>query len=142
MSGLNLYDIEERLRDFFDADSHGTIAVYLFGSVARGTAGRDSDVDVAVLYDKSPPKTFDALPMRLEGSLERLFGRPVNVIPLNHASADLRHRVLRDGKLLLDRAPSLRIRFEVRTRNEYFDLQPILNRYRKLQTAAVPKESP
>ncbi len=39
--------------------------------------------------------------------------------------------MLRDGVLLLDRDPSARIRFEVRARNEFFDLQPILALYRR-----------
>ena len=51
---------------------------------------------------------------------------------MNRAPVDLRTRVLRDGVLLVDRDPSLRIRFEVRTRNEWFDLQPILREYRRM----------
>jgi len=38
--------------------------------------------------------------------------------------------------LLLDRDRAARIRFEVRARNEYFDLLPTLNRYRRRETAA------
>jgi len=38
--------------------------------------------------------------------------------------------VLRDGRLVVDRDRSARIAFEVRTRNEAFDLEPILRRYR------------
>jgi len=53
------------------------------------------------------------------------------LIVLNRAPTDLVHRVLRDGRLLLDRDPSKRIRFEVRKRNEYFDLEPALRRYRE-----------
>ena len=37
---------------------------------------------------------------------------------------------------LLERNPSTRIRFEVRARNEFFDLQPILDRYRRRPVAA------
>jgi hypothetical protein len=55
---------------------------------------------------------------------------------LNTAPVSLVHRVLRDGVLVLDRAPSARIRFEVRARNEFFDLQPILARYRRRALAA------
>jgi hypothetical protein len=33
--------------------------------------------------------------------------------------------------LVLDSAKSARIRFEVKARNEFFDLQPILARYRR-----------
>jgi len=54
-------------------------------------------------------------------------------VVLNRAPVDLVHRVLRDGILLLDRDPSGRIRFEVRARNEYFDLLPHLRRYRRMQ---------
>jgi len=42
------------------------------------------------------------------------------------------YRVLRDGRLLLDRDPSTRIRFETSARREYFDLLPYVRRYRRL----------
>ena len=123
--------IEQTLREFFATQPDGIIAAYLFGSVARGTAGARSDVDVAVLYAAAPPATLEGWPFDLETRIGELVGRPVQVIVLNTARAGLVHRVLRDGVLLLDRAPSARIRFEVRARNEFFDLQPILARYRR-----------
>ncbi len=88
---------------------------------------------MAVLSRHTPAVTFDALPLRLEGEIERLLRRPTQVVAMNSAPADLRARVLRDGVLLVDRDPSLRIRFEVRTRNEWFDLQPVLREYRRLE---------
>jgi hypothetical protein len=42
----------------------------------------------------------------------------------------------RDGDLLVDRDPSRRIRFEVGRRNEYFDLQPIRDAYRRVPARA------
>ena len=105
--------------------------MYLFGSVARGEAGPDSDVDIGVLFSAEPAPTLDSPPLDLEGELERRLGRRVQVVALNRASADLVHRVLRDGKLVLDREPAARIRFEVRRRNEYFDLAPIRRLYRR-----------
>ena len=123
--------IEQVLREFFSTLPDGIIAAYLFGSAARGTAGPRSDVDVAVLYAAAPPATLEGLPLDLETRIGQLVGRPVQVIVLNSAPVGLVHRVLRDGVLLLDRAPGVRIRFEVRARNEFFDLQPILARYRR-----------
>ena len=122
---------EQVLREFFTAQAGEVVAAYLFGSVARGTAGARSDVDVAVLYAAPPPPTLEGLPLDLEARIERLVGRPAQVIVLNTAPVGLAHRVLRDGVLLLDRDPSARIRFEVRARNEFFDLQPIVARYRR-----------
>lgn len=48
------------MRDFFQSDPHGAVAVYLFGSVARGTAKEKSDVDVATLYPQDPPRAYEA----------------------------------------------------------------------------------
>ena len=126
-------DVEAALRDFFTADHHGAAVVYLFGSVARRTATRRSDVDVGVLFEKDPPKTLAGLHVDLAQDLEAVLRRRVDLVILNWADADLVHRVLRDGRLILDRDPSARIRFEVRKRNEYFDLFPFLQRYRDVR---------
>ena len=107
------------------------MAVYLFGSVARGEARTDSDVDVGILFEKDPPATLDAPQFGIEAALERKLGRAVQVVALNRASSDLVHRVLRDGRIVLDRDRAARIRFEVRKRNEYFDMAPIRRLYRR-----------
>ena len=112
------------------------IAAYLFGSVARGTATPDSDVDVGILLSSEPSGTLDDLYLTLEGDLERALGRRVQIIVLNNAPADLVHRVLRDGRLLLDRDRAARIRFEVDMRNRYFDLMPVLENYRKQKVSS------
>lgn len=129
-------EVERSLAAALERAPEPIAAAYLFGSVARGTAGPDSDVDLAVLYAADPPGTLEARPFRLEAELERALGRPVQVVLLNDAPADLVHRVLRDGRLVLERDRSARIRFEVRARAEYFDLLPILRRYRRLDRRA------
>lgn len=127
---------EHVLREFFAAQPREIIAAFLFGSVARGTARARSDVDVAVLYAALRPATLEGLPLDFEARIEKLMGRPAQVIMLNTAPVGLVHRVLRDGVLLLDRDPSARIKFEVRARNEFFDLQPIVARYRHPRVTA------
>ena len=107
----------------------GLVAAYLFGSRARGTAGAESDVDIA-LWLKTAPRTLEELPLELGAQLEQQLGTKADVVVLNGASTDLIHRVLRDGVLLVERDRSARIRFEVRARSDYFDLLPIRNAYR------------
>jgi predicted nucleotidyltransferase len=126
--------IEPRLREFLTerAEREGIAAAYLFGSVARGTAGPRSDVDVGILYEEDPPLTLEGLGLRLEGDLESLLGKPVQVVVLNRAPVDLAVRVLRDGKLLVDRDRTKRIDFEVKTRFELWDLEPYLKMYRRM----------
>ena len=111
-------------------------AAYLFGSVARGEARADSDVDVGLLYETAPAATLAAQPFLAAGDLEVRLGRPVDLVVMNTAPVDLVHRILRDGILLLQPNPSARIAFEVRARNAYWDLLPILQRYRRTGSAA------
>lgn len=122
-------EIETVVRDAV-ASHPEVLAVYLFGSVARGSTRAGSDIDLGVLSCAAPPPTLDGLLLGVEGDIERELGAPVQVVVLNTAPPDLVHRVLRDGRLLIDRDPSFRIRFEVRARNEFFDVQPTLDRDR------------
>lgn len=108
------------------------VAVYLYGSHARGTAGATSDVDLAILLAEAPAPTLKSLARDIESEIERALRCPVEIIVLNGACADLVHRILRDGKVLLDRDRAIRIRFEVQARNEYFDLAPLRRLYRRL----------
>jgi predicted nucleotidyltransferase len=130
------FAVARSLQQWFEADAHGAAAVHLFGSVARDTARPDSDVDVGVLLAKPPPSTLEGHPFDLADALERLVGRPVDVLVLNTAPADLRMRVLRDGQLVFEGDASARVRFEVATRNEAFDLEPILREYRRPRASA------
>jgi predicted nucleotidyltransferase len=125
--------IEGKLRELLAAraEADGIAAAYLFGSVARGTARPGSDVDVGVLYEIDPPKTLEAR-FGLESDLELALHVPVQVVVLNDAPVDLIVRVLRDGKLIVERDRPCRVRFEVRSRNEFWDLEPYLKLYRRM----------
>lgn len=80
--------INERLRRF-DA------RILLYGSRARGTAGRSSDVDVAVLANQPlPVDLLSRLREELEESPIRL---PVEIMDLREANPALRERVLREA---------------------------------------------
>ena len=116
--------------------TRGIVAVYLFGSVARGDATAQSDVDLGLLYAEAPAHTLAAQPFALEAELAEVLGYPVQCVVMNTAPPDLVHRILRDQTLLVDRDRSLRIRFEVKMRNDYYDLKPIRDRYRRANRVA------
>jgi uncharacterized protein len=119
-----------QLQAFFVGAAEEIVCVYLYGSVARGESQAQSDIDLAVLYAQDPPRTLEGLGFDLSDKLERYLRKPVDLVVLNRAPVDLIHRVLRDGVLVYDRNPSVRIRFEVKVRNDYFDLLPYLQQYR------------
>jgi predicted nucleotidyltransferase len=120
--------LAELLREAFAGEA--CVAAWLFGSEARGDAGPGSDVDVGVLFGRPRPTTLGGLPTRLHGALEAALDRPVDLVILDGADPDLIHRVLRDGVLLVDKDRSARIAFEVRSRNLWFDLEPVRKLYR------------
>lgn len=119
------------LRSFFAARGPSIVCAYLYGSVARGQARAGSDVDIGVLFRDPPPATLDGLAFDLAGEIERVIGRPVDLIVLNRAPPDLVHRVLRGGVLLAESDCPARVAFETRKRAEYFDVLPYLRQYRR-----------
>ena len=127
-------EVNAKLKGVLEAHKDVVVA-YLFGSAARGELRPSSDLDVAVLISGSGgagscEATLGSLEPSLQADLQEAAHRPVDLVILNHASPDLIHRVLRDGVLLIERDRSARIRFEVRSRNDYFDVLPFLTRYR------------
>jgi predicted nucleotidyltransferase len=122
-------DLVARLRDACESAPDAIIAVYLFGSIARGDARRASDLDVGVLSTDARPPDSSVLES-LRDRLETVSRKTVDLVVLETAAPDLVHRVLRDGVVLLDRERARRIAFEVRSRNEYFDLEPVRRLYR------------
>jgi len=112
-------------------------AAWLFGSQARGTARDVSDVDVGLLLGR-PPQGRSDLRLDLQDRLTAALGRVVQVVVLDEAPADLVHRVLREGLLLVERDRSARVRFQVRKLNEYFDLTPMYRETRRLPPGVLP----
>jgi len=102
-------------------------AAYLFGSQASGTAGPLSDTDVAVLV-KPATGVDQRFRLRLEliaQATRLLHTDRVDLIILNDAPILLRHRVIRDGELLVERERTERVRFETATILEYLDTKPL-----------------
>jgi uncharacterized protein len=77
----------------------------LFGSMARGHAGPDSDVDVLVSLAEDRPMYLFYLAVRLT----RALGRDVDVLSLKHVQTHepaLLDTILRDGRPVVDRDDS------------------------------------
>ncbi len=125
-------ELSHALRAVLEAAPPEVLAVYLYGSRARGTSKPGSDLDLALLLAAPPAATLRGVARDVEAAVERAVRIPVEAVVLNRAPADLVHRVLRDGVLVLDRDRAARLLFEVRARNEYFDLAPLRRLYRRM----------
>ena len=76
------------------AASHGARNVRVFGSVARGDAGPDSDLDLLV---DAGPETTPFFPGGLVADLEQLLGRRIDIVEPDGLYWYVRDRVLREA---------------------------------------------
>ena len=79
------------------ADRHGARNVRVFGSVARGDHGPESDVDL--LVEMAPDRSFLDL-VGLGQELEALLHRPVDVLTDESIHPALRSRITADARAL------------------------------------------
>lgn len=76
------------------ADAAGVSNMRIFGSVARGTAGPTSDIDL--LVDVSPQVGLFAL-MQLEKNIHELLGVNIDLVPEDGLKPEIREQVLREA---------------------------------------------
>lgn len=72
----------------------GVKSLALFGSVARGEGGTESDLDILVTFSRTPG-LFGFLD--LKSFLEGLFRRPVDLVTEKALKSQLRERILREA---------------------------------------------
>lgn len=134
-------DVAERLRAAAAAvmADEPVLAVYLFGSRARGTARPDSDVDVAVLLDGVAADDRLEVQLRLARLLaDRSEIGGLDLVVLDGAPLPLRGRVVQEGRVVFSADEPARIEHESRTAREFFDYSIFiapLHRERLLQHA-------
>lgn len=76
------------------AERYGARNVRIFGSVARGEADKESDVDLLVSFD---PETGLLQQAALIRELRALLGRPVDVVDDDGLRPRMRDRVLNEA---------------------------------------------
>jgi uncharacterized protein len=80
------------------AEKHGAYNVRVFGSVARGEATDDSDIDFLVDYDLD--KITPWFPGGLLVDLEQILNRKVDIATVDMLKERIRDRVLREAVTL------------------------------------------
>ncbi len=117
------------------------VLLYLFGSVARGTSHKESDVDIAVLFNNKIRRNQY---LQLESRLIEFFAnfysdKEINVVNLNISSPLLKQAAVLEGKLLYKRSDTDRIFFEINTLREYEEYAHLSKIYNKFLNQKLRK---
>ena len=114
--------------------SHSEILLaYLFGSTARGLAGKNSDTDIGILLkdDFKPDRFYET---RLAEEIEKKTGmKNIEVTVLNEKKITFLNQVLRYGRVLFSRDEKVRINFETTLTKKYIDLKPYFEEYNRMR---------
>ncbi len=108
---------------FFKKQS-GVAGVYLFGSQAKKKIKKESDVDIAVLFEEGFVPDFRSQ-LEMREALSASLNKEVDLVLLNRGNPILKYQVLKYGELLLNNNPSWVNNFFVRTLMEYDDLKRV-----------------
>jgi predicted nucleotidyltransferase len=114
----------ERLQELLSKQGDVDLAI-AFGSVAAGTAGTDSDVDVAVLTSEPMSATRKE---SLIAAIAVATGRPVDLVDLRGAGVHLTGVVLRTGKRIVCREPRIWAELLARNLIDAADFLPYVER--------------
>jgi len=115
-------NIDELLPLAFDylRSDEDILFAYLFGSLARKKAGPLSDVDIAVYCEEG--SFFPEKKLEILGNLVGILKTDeIDLVVLNRAPLAIRMKILENKKVIVDKAPLIRHRYESLTMRQYFD---------------------
>jgi predicted nucleotidyltransferase len=136
--------MEHSIREAFARlDAPGLISGYLFGSHARGSAHRESDVDVGVVLDYgvhvTPARRFGERVRLASELIGALHVNALDLVVLNDAPPLLARRVLLEGRQVYCADADADRDFRRDTLLRAADLEPFLARMRALKVAALSR---
>jgi len=94
----------EKLTAYFNTKSE-IIAVYLFGSYAKGKEHHSSDIDIGLLFDSRDPVLLKKEVDTVMLDLSRILRKDIHPVILNLAGEELLRQVFLKGKCILVRDP-------------------------------------
>jgi predicted nucleotidyltransferase len=111
---------------------------YLFGSAARGETFNDLDVAIMLADGALGAVALGRVAARIETAGR---GLPVDVVDLESAAPALAGRIAREGRLLADRDPEARRRWELEANSRALDIEPWLVEFARLRNEALRRRA-
>ena len=112
----------------------GILAIYLFGSKARGRVVHSGDVDIGIVLN-DPPADGDS--RALYHALYLLFteiypGSKLDIVFLQVVPLSLQYSAINEGKVLFKEDPKLTADYEEKVMKLYLDFKPVLDYFDKV----------
>lgn len=104
------------------AKEENIVFAYLFGGLARGDATPLSDVDIAV-YLRNTQNLADCKLSLFDKLTDALGTSELDLVILNIAPVSLAGRILQNKRVLVDKEPFNRHKYESVTLREFFDFK-------------------
>ena len=103
------------------------LVVYLYGSYATGNATSQSDIDIGVVMSDNNKTNMLLEESRINEELNYKSKFTIQISILNTKSPLFRFQAIAPRQVLFSKDENLRVAFEVRTFNEYFDVKKYLD---------------
>ncbi len=134
----------QALNKFFEREQpRGVVSAFLFGSHASGTTHRESDLDVAVLFDyNARPTARDRFEERVRltsALIGALHVNEIDVVVLNDAPPLFARRIVLDGVRVYCADPGIDRNFLRDVQLRAADLGPFLERAGRRKLAALAR---
>lgn len=112
-------NIEDLIKEF------NISLIYLFGSYAKGTNTKKSDIDIAILTNG---ETNAYLKLDMLGKLIDIFKREdIDLVILNDSNEILKFQVIKYGKIVYMDSLYVKVMFESKTMSRYMDMEHFRN---------------
>jgi uncharacterized protein len=133
----NIHELLPRLRDYFQNRTDIDMA-FLFGSVAQGRGGVDSDIDMAIHFRvknavaEMEERLYFTGEEEIWSDMEKITGREIDLIVLNRAPATVSDSALRGIPIVIkDRGSHLS--FLLRVTSEAIDFREWVEHYWRIK---------
>ncbi len=93
---MNKNKIIEKLKTY-TSSKEKIVFAFLFGSLAKGKAGGNSDIDLGLYLSSDYEEDFFTLKLEYKGELEQILKKPVDIVIMNDAPPLLNHQIFTDS---------------------------------------------
>ncbi len=130
--------IENQIKDYF-SNKRDIVAVYLFGSYARGHNQPGSDVDIAVLFGNPDREVVNRRIEKIHVELSRILRKDLHLIALDFAGELLLKQILKKGRCLMVNDSKSLAYFTMKALTRIVDFQYYLQKMQSAMTRRVTK---